>query len=691
MSDALTRPGLGLLPSGKVLAAGSITSKAGDDHEYYVVQLYDPTTRTWAKAADLPRPSSAPTMLTLTDGRLALAGTWDTASSTSIGVQLYNPTTSTWSSGPNMVVEHYYPRVVTLGTKAMLLEASGASLVDLTTATWSAAPAGPGGAVTAVGGGKAFAVERTTAATYDVATNVWTTRATPPVDVSAAAATLLSNGRVLLVGGRLGLSATPSTTAYQYDLTTNTWSTSGDIAAPHYERHEAFTIGDRAVVVGGLGVVVSGRDPPAASHRDQLHGRPPVQERRVRRLGLLRLCVVPHRQHLCLADVARELPQEAGGCLHRRHRMRLWLLRRQPLLQRRVWRAVRGVRRRWRRGDLHRRDGDTSRVARRVRRRWRGDGLRCQVRWRRPGQVQLPWLGGRLRHCRLLRKRRDTRRHLLRSWGVLRRAEELRDLRVWSHRVQDELRRSYRLHRGLLLQGRVVRAHGRPRQGLHEGQRLRDRLLRRRGLLRRRLLCRGQCLQREGNGQGDLRQGAGHDLQGRRRMRQWSLHRRCVLRHDLRRAVRGLRRTVSPRTVLARQRRAPRPPSCVWRRHRLRDKDVRRREGHEVVRRADGRSHEDLRAGEVRRHALHPGGHVRRDRDLPGPRGDLVRALPMRRWWLQGDVCSRHRLRPRLPMRRGEVRTADLVLFDGWTFGDRRSRDDDQLRAVPLQEGLLRP
>jgi len=254
MSDALTRPGLGLLPSGKVLAAGSITSKAGDDHEYYVVQLYDPTTRTWAKAADLPRPSSAPTMLTLTDGRLALAGTWDTASSTSIGVQLYNPTTSTWSSGPNMVVEHYYPRVVTLGTKAMLLEASGASLVDLTTATWSAAPAGPGGAVTAVGGGKAFAVERTTAATYDVATNVWTTRATPPVDVSAAAATLLSNGRVLLVGGRLGLSATPSTTAYQYDLTTNTWSTSGDIAAPHYERHEAFTIGDRAVVVGGSGL-----------------------------------------------------------------------------------------------------------------------------------------------------------------------------------------------------------------------------------------------------------------------------------------------------------------------------------------------------------------------------------------------------------------------------------------------------
>lgn len=253
VGEPLRRPALALLPSGKVLVAGSITSPSGDFHEMSVARLYDPTTRTWTAAATLPRPNDIPAAVTTTDGRVALIGAWDTVAADAVGVDLYNPATNTWTTGPKLPTSMlFYPKAVAVGTKTLLVDDNGlAVLFDPTAVSWSTVPLGPASsALAAIGGGKALATGGGVAKIYDVATNAWTTVATPPAGAYRPGAAMLSTGRVLVVGGQDMTTYSALTAAYQYDPVGDKWQASGDFGAPHYDRHRVFVVGDRATVVG---------------------------------------------------------------------------------------------------------------------------------------------------------------------------------------------------------------------------------------------------------------------------------------------------------------------------------------------------------------------------------------------------------------------------------------------------------
>lgn len=253
LGETLTRPALALLPSGKVLAAGSITSASGDYHEMSVARLYDPTTRTWTAAAPLPRPVDLPSATTTNDGRAALIGGQDATVGDAVGVDLYNPSTNSWTKGPNLpTAALFYPKAVSVGTKTLFLDTNGrAAVFDPSSIAWTAAPDGAAYAALApIGGGKALAVAYGVAKAYDVATNAWTAVAPPPVNAYGAAAVALSTGKLLLVGGRDGASSAVITANHQYDPGVDKWFPSGDVAAPHYDQHRVFVVGDRAAVVG---------------------------------------------------------------------------------------------------------------------------------------------------------------------------------------------------------------------------------------------------------------------------------------------------------------------------------------------------------------------------------------------------------------------------------------------------------
>ena len=83
---------------------------------------------------------------------------------------------------------------------------------------------------------------------YDPATNTWSSAASLPPARNVHTATLLPNGRVLVLGGSISGSIT--TGAAVYDPATDTWSSAANMPAPRY-LHTATLLPDGKVLVLG--------------------------------------------------------------------------------------------------------------------------------------------------------------------------------------------------------------------------------------------------------------------------------------------------------------------------------------------------------------------------------------------------------------------------------------------------------
>lgn len=155
-----------LLPSGKVLIAGgepvnvSYTDRA---------ELYDPATNTWTETGSMTLPRAAAGAVTLLDGRVFVAGGDSTTGLTETS-EIYDPATGTWSAAASM----HYPRSLGRGMLVLL----------------------PSGNVMAIGGDNLGTSE-----IYLPGSNTWT----DPVSLGGprcdASATVLNDGRVLMVAG----------------------------------------------------------------------------------------------------------------------------------------------------------------------------------------------------------------------------------------------------------------------------------------------------------------------------------------------------------------------------------------------------------------------------------------------------------------------------------------------------------
>lgn len=206
------------LPGGKVLVAGG----SGTTEAF----LYHPHTDTWTTSAPLPLETTQTRMALLQDGRVLI----------SPGGVVYDPSTDTSTPVP------LTPREELVGWAF-----HGATLTTL-----------PSGLVLRTGGSDDDQDLRE-AVLYDPATNTWSSAGTMSVTRHLHTATLLPDGRVLVVGGYTleGDYQLPAgrTSAEIYDPAAGTWTAAAPTNMPRMQHTATLLPSGRVLVIGGGGEI----------------------------------------------------------------------------------------------------------------------------------------------------------------------------------------------------------------------------------------------------------------------------------------------------------------------------------------------------------------------------------------------------------------------------------------------------
>ena len=207
-----------LLQNGKVLVSGGISvSTAVPTNE-----LYDPATNTWTPAGPMIAPRFLHTATLLANGKVLVSGGVNSTTAVATA-ELYDPATNTWAATGSMATPRYY----------------------------HVANALPNGKVLVTGGFSSTGVA--TAEQYDPATGTWAAAGSMTVARWEHAATLLADGKVLVSGGINDASGKATVgTAELYDPSANSWSVVGSMAQPR-NRHSASVLSNgKVLVVGGV-------------------------------------------------------------------------------------------------------------------------------------------------------------------------------------------------------------------------------------------------------------------------------------------------------------------------------------------------------------------------------------------------------------------------------------------------------
>jgi N-acetylneuraminic acid mutarotase len=272
LTDARAAQGAALLPSGQVLVIGGYQGSGSGAFALGTAELYDPASKTWSMAANVPGACSGGSATTLPNGKvLSVCG---------LTVYIYTPATNSWS-GPT-VAPHYYrwgSATLLLNGKVLLIGAQGFANADLynpATNTWASAGVLPvalsnytttllaNGNVLVVGGNTptgtySIPVSQSMVELYNATTNTWSAAATLATPRSSHSATLLASGQVLVAGGlnlQLGASSSSQTStklasAELYNPATNSWSAAANLTTTRYG-HGSVTLTDgRAMVIAG--------------------------------------------------------------------------------------------------------------------------------------------------------------------------------------------------------------------------------------------------------------------------------------------------------------------------------------------------------------------------------------------------------------------------------------------------------
>ncbi|MET0502941.1 MAG: kelch repeat-containing protein [Candidatus Binatia bacterium] len=264
-----------LLPDGKVLVAGG----AGYDLPIESAELYDSNTGTWSSTNNLIAARYGHTATLLLNGNVLIAGgaiNNDDPPSALVDTELYDPANGTWSGTGSLNTERYRHTATRLpdgkvlvagGYNSSFLSLNGAEVYDPATGTWSGtgtlntnrtdhtATLLPNGNVLVAGGynvsGNRFS-PLTNSELYDPVTGTWSATGALSVARSNHTATLLPNGKVLVAGGEIyGVFPSLSlNSAELYDPATGTWSVTANLNFPR-RGHTATVLSDRRVLIAG--------------------------------------------------------------------------------------------------------------------------------------------------------------------------------------------------------------------------------------------------------------------------------------------------------------------------------------------------------------------------------------------------------------------------------------------------------
>jgi hypothetical protein len=224
LAQARWGQGAATLADGRILAVGGTTTTSSVG-ALASVEIYDPASGIWTSGPSLREARAYPVVVSLADGRvLVVGGARDKVPLAS--TEIFDPTSGTWTAGPAMTT----PRSVFAGVR----------LTD--------------GRVLVVGGGTTREAGPATASAeiYDPASNTW--RATAPMHEPRAypTATLLPDGRVLVVGGETTYQAAGPVlgSAELFDPHAGTWTKTGPLVVPVYG-HSATLLSNGDVLVAG--------------------------------------------------------------------------------------------------------------------------------------------------------------------------------------------------------------------------------------------------------------------------------------------------------------------------------------------------------------------------------------------------------------------------------------------------------
>jgi len=244
--------------------------------------LYAQVPNTWSPTGSLPAPLSKYTLTLLASGEaLAAAGCNDFFCNTpSRGSSTYDPATGVWTPAGDLIGNRM-SHAATLLANGKVLVSGGcvvstgcpgintAELYDPNTRGWTATMSmlGPrrshastrlqDGRVLVTGGiGRCDAQVCVTlpgAELYDPQSGQWASAASMPQGRIGHSATLLQDGRVLVVGGCTGTGLPCGTLgAIVYDPASNSWSNTGGLQTPRTEHTAVALPSGEVVVAGGL-------------------------------------------------------------------------------------------------------------------------------------------------------------------------------------------------------------------------------------------------------------------------------------------------------------------------------------------------------------------------------------------------------------------------------------------------------
>jgi N-acetylneuraminic acid mutarotase len=267
-----------LLPNGKVLVVGGFTSAVG-----YLssAELYDPTTGTWSITGSLHNGRLWHTATLLPNGTVLVVGGQSSLENPLTSAEIYDPTTGTWSVTGNLNLGRYYHSATLLATGKVLVaggstqsalypgtgsQTNAAELYDPSTGTWAAtgslntgrfghtASLLPNGKVVVVGGSSASALA--SAELYDPNTATWSTLSQLNTARVYHLATVLTNGKIIVTGGLASptpLSPVPGqalSVVESYDLFAGAWSSTGALSTARVG-HTATLLPNGLVLVAG--------------------------------------------------------------------------------------------------------------------------------------------------------------------------------------------------------------------------------------------------------------------------------------------------------------------------------------------------------------------------------------------------------------------------------------------------------
>ena len=262
------------LLSGKVLMAGGQVA-ASDCTYSAATEVFDPASNNWTVVAPMKTRRDPGLIATrLNDGRVLVSGGGTSCGGYTATTEIYDPTSNTWSDAAAMSGTRAGHAAVTLsGGKVLVAGGNGAAgkttaeVFDPSANTWTLTGPMISGRIayataTLLPGDKALvaggldSTNQSTAEVYSLTTNSWTAAKAMSVARSGHAALPFGSG-VLVIGGA---SSVFHSSAELYEPSTDTWSPAGALNTPRNNLAAVRLASGSVLVTGGVtagGVVLT--------------------------------------------------------------------------------------------------------------------------------------------------------------------------------------------------------------------------------------------------------------------------------------------------------------------------------------------------------------------------------------------------------------------------------------------------